>query len=242
MLEFFHAILYVPIYNLLIFLVDIIPGADIGLAVVLATIVVRLIMAPLSMAAQRTARVARVMQPELKAVRETYKDDKEEQAKQMFALYKKYGANPFAGLLVLIIQLPIVITLFWVFHSKTLLTVDPTLLYPFVNAPDAVNTLFLGVFLMTSSSFFLAALTALTQLAQAWYTIPVPPKAEKPSMQEDLGRAMAFQMRFILPFVTGSIAFTSPALALYFTTTNLISIIQEFFVRREKLPEAVGSK
>lgn len=241
MLDFFHTILYVPIYNLLIFLVDVLPGADIGLAVIAATVIVRVIMAPLSMAAQRTARVARVMQPELKELREKYKDEKEEQAKQMFALYKKYGANPFAGLLVLIIQLPIVITLFWVFHNKNLLTVDTSLLYSFVSVPEAVNPLFLGFFLMTASSFFLAGVTALTQLAQAWYTIPVPAKTEKPSMQEDLGRAMALQMRFILPVVTGVIAFTSPALALYFTTTNLVSVVQEFFVRREKLPEPTSA-
>ena len=235
MSAFFHTTLYVPIYNLLIFLTDIVPGHDIGVAVIIATLIVRIIIMPLSFAALRTARAAKAIEPELKVIKEKYKDDKEAQAKEMFALYKAYGINPFAGFLTLLIQLPIVITLYWVFNNKTLLAVDPSLLYSFVGVPE-ISHYFLGIVLVTGSSLILALLAGGTQLIQAWYAIPVPAKTENGGASEDFGRAMALQMRIILPIiVTAAAYYTSVAIALYFITSNLVSIVQEFFVRRQKI-------
>lgn len=238
MIEFFHTVLYTPIYNLLIGLTDILPGYDIGLAVVAATLVVKVIIMPLSFAALRTQRAVKAMEPEMKRLRETMKDDKEAQAKAMFALYKEYKVNPFAGLLTLIIQLPIVLSLYWVFNNKALLTVDTSILYSFVPVPEAISPLFLGIFAVTGASIILSALAGLTQLAYGWYAIPMPekPKEAGKDMQADFGRAMAIQMRFLLPiFIAVAAYFTSVAIALYFITSNLVGVLQEFIVRREKV-------
>lgn len=233
MTAFFHTVLYVPIYNLLILLVDKLPGADIGLAVVLVTIIIRLIIMPLSFAAQKTARAMKKIEPELKIIRESLKDNKEEQAKAMMALYKKYGINPFASILTMLIQLPIIITLYWVFRSNTLLTVDPSLLYSFVALPASVSPLFLGVILITSSSIVLAAAAAITQYLLALYAIPAAPKSsEDKSMQADISRAMTLQMRYVFPLIMAAIAYASGAIAIYFITSNLFGIAQEYFVRR----------
>ncbi|HEX5774839.1 MAG TPA: YidC/Oxa1 family membrane protein insertase [Candidatus Paceibacterota bacterium] len=238
MIDFFHTVLYVPIYNLLIFLTDVLPGGDIGLAVVIATIIVKFAIMPLSLAALRTQRAMKLMEPELKALREKYKDKQEEQAREMFALYKRYGVNPFAGILTLFIQLPIIITLFWVFQSKTLLTVDTSLLYSFVPSPEMISPAFLGIFLVTGTSITLAAVAGVTQFLQARYAIPIPAKAEKPSMSADMGRAMAFQMRYLLPVFMAAISYTSVALALYFITTNIVGLAQEYYVRKtERKPQ-----
>lgn len=242
MTSFFHTVLYTPIYNLLMALTDILPGQDIGLAVVAATLIVKIVLMPLSFAALRTQRAIKAIEPEMKKVREELKDDKERQAKEIFALYKKYNVNPFAGLLTLIIQLPIVICLYWVFNSKTLLTVDPSILYSFVPAPEAISPFFLGVFAITGASITLAALAALTQAIYGWYAIPVPAKSDKPGadMQADFGRALAMQMRFMLPIFIGIAAYlTSVAIALYFITSNLVGIFQEFIIRRKKAETAV---
>lgn len=239
MMSFFHTVLYTPIYNLLMFLTDILPGQDIGMAVVMATLIVKVILMPLSFAALRTQRAIKAIEPEMKEIREKLKDDKENQAKEMFALYKKYGVNPFAGLLTLLIQLPIVISLYWVFNSKELLVVDAAILYSFVPAPLAISPLFLGVFAITSASITLALLAALTQFAYGWYAIPVPERSTKKKgtdMQADFGRALALQMRFILPVFIGIAAYyTSVAIALYFITSNLVGVLQEFIVRRKKV-------
>lgn len=238
MIDFFHTILYTPIYNLLMGLTDILPGQDIGLAVVVATLIVKVILMPLSFAALRTQRSIKAIEPEMKALREKYKDDKETQAREMFALYKKYGVNPFAGILTLLIQFPIIISLYWVFNTRELLTVDTSILYPFIPAPDAISPLFLGIFAVTGASITLALLAGLTQAVYGWYAIPVPEKSTKPKgtdMQADFGRSLALQMRFMLPiFIAAAAYFTSVAIALYFVTSNLIGILQEYIVRRKK--------
>jgi len=226
------------------FLTDILPGQDIGLAVVAATLIVKVILMPLSFAALRTQRAIKAIEPEMKEIREKLKDDKETQAKEMFALYKKYGVNPFAGLLTLIIQLPIVITLYWVFNNKTLLSVDTSILYSFVPAPLAISPLFLGIFAVMGASITLALLAALTQLAYGWYAIPVPEKSTKKpgtDMQADFGRSLALQMRFMLPVFIGIAAYyTSVAIALYFITSNLVGVLQEFIIRRKKTEPTVA--
>lgn len=238
MIDFFYTVLYTPIYNLLIGLTDVLPGYDIGLAVVVATLIVKIIIMPLSFAALRTQRAVKAMEPEMKKIRESMKDDKEAQAKAMFALYKEYKVNPFAGLLTLLIQLPIVLSLYWVFNSKTLLTVNTDILYSLIPVPETIAPLFLGVFAVTGASIILSLLAGATQLVYGWYAIPMPEKPKVPGkdMQADFGRAMAMQMRFILPvFIVIAAYFTSVAIALYFITSNLVGVLQEFVVRRERV-------
>jgi YidC/Oxa1 family membrane protein insertase len=233
---FFHTTLYVPLYNLLVFLVGIVPGADFGFAVILATLVVRLVLWPLSMSAAKSQKAMKAMEPEMKQIRETYKNDKETEMKEMLALYKKYNIHPAAGLLAILIQLPIIIGLYWVFRTKTLPAIDTTILYPFVHAPVAVSVAFLGIASITSHSILLAVLAGLSQMAQAFYAVPVPPASvEASSAAEDMARAMAIQMRFVLPIVIGIAAYTSGAIALYLITTSLVSIFQEFIARQQKL-------
>lgn len=242
MINFFHTFLYTPIYNLLILFVDTVPGADIGIAVVLVTIIVRLIISPLSFAAQKTARSMKQVEPEMKAIKAKFSDNKEQQAREMMGLYKKYGINPFASILTLIIQLPIIISLYWVFYNKTLLSVDPTLLYSFVPVPESISPLFLGIFAVAGASITLALLAAVTQYFLALYAIPAAPsKKDDASMQADISRAMTLQMRYVFPLLMAGIAYTSGAIAIYFITSNLFGIIQEYFVHRSMKEHPVVS-
>ncbi len=229
----FHTIIYLPLYNLLVFLVDVVPGADVGLAVIGATLLVKLVLLPLSLSAVRTQRVMKFLEPELKELKERYKDDKEAQAKEMFALYKRNNVKPFASILLLFIQLPILFGLYYVSRTS-LAQPDPALLYSFVHAPAALSTMFLGIFPLIGSNLWLAIIAAATQALQAWYAIPVPAKSTNPSpsMQEDFGRAVALQARFVFPLLIGAIAYSSGVLALYFFASNLFMIGQEFIVRK----------
>lgn len=233
MASLFHDIIFLPIYNLLVFFADVVPGGDIGVAVILATLVVKLLLVPLSISAVQTQRAMRVLEPELKDLRERLKDDKERQAKEMFALYKKHNVKPFSSILMLFIQIPIVLGLYFVCQGVTE-GLDPALLYSFIPAPDQVSPLFLGLFSVAGSSIALAIFAGLTQLAQAWYSIPVPPKTAPSgtSMQQDFGRAMALQARFVFPLLIGAFAYTSGALALYFAASNLFMLAQELLVRK----------
>ncbi len=180
------------------------------------------------------------IEPQLKELRAKYKDDKEKQAKEMFALYARYGIKPFGSFLTILIQLPIIIGLYWVFRTESLPHVDVSLLYPFVHAPEIVSALFLGLISVTSHNLVLAGIAGITQLIQAWYAIPIPPASVEvgSSTQDDFARAMTLQARFVLPLIIGFVAYASGAIALYFITSNISALIQEYIVRQGKDPVA----
>ena len=237
---FFHTFLYEPIYNLLVFLVNIVPAGDIGLAVIAATLVVKFAIMPLSLAALRTQRGMQEIQPKIQALREQYKNDKERQAREMFALYREHNINPLAGFAILFIQIPVLIGLYWVFRTETLPTVDVDILYSFVPVPENATALFLGVFLLTTPSLVLALVAAVTQFFQAKYAIPLPPPpapGTKPSLQQEFGKAMTIQARYVLPLIIGVVAYTSGAIALYFITASIFGIGEALFRKRQEAIE-----
>lgn len=246
MISFFHEYLYIPIYNLLIYLVGVLPGADIGLAVVIVTLIVKFVTLPLSISALKTQRAMRRLEPKLKELKETYKDDKQKQAEMMFALYKEENVKPFSSMLGMFIQIPVLITLFLVFQRESMSQVNPDILYSFVNDPGTFSALFLGFFVIAGHNIILAVLAAATQFVQAYFAIPIPKRdpnslQDKGAMQAEFGRAMAVQARYVLPFVIGAVAFTSGAVALYFITSNIVGILQEFFVKRTITEEPVAA-
>jgi YidC/Oxa1 family membrane protein insertase len=198
-------------------------------------VIIKVLLLPLSISVAKNQRAMKEIDPEIKALQKTYKDDREKQAREMFALYKKHNIKPFASVLIALIQIPIIISLYWVFRTESLPQIDLSLLYPFVGAPEAISPLFLGLIFVTGHSILLAVIAAITQFAQAWYAIPVPPasvEAGPKSMQEDFMRAMTIQARYILPLLIGVVAYTSGAIALYFITSSLVALAQELYVRR----------
>jgi len=233
----FNTFLYVPIYNLLIFLVDILPGGDLGLAVIIVTIIVKLIIMPLTVSALRTSRAMQAVQPKFKELQEKYKDNKEMQAKETFALYKKYKINPFSSIFALLIQLPVVIALYWVFRHEVI-GIDPAILYSFIHAPAVISSNFLGFFTLTDHNVILAILAAGAQFLQGKYAMPIPAARKDESTSEKFNRSMAMQMRYMLPIFIGGIAYVSSgAIALYFITTSLFTLAQELLIR--KMPQTV---
>lgn len=235
-MDLFIDFIYIPIYNLLVFFADVLPWSDLGIAVIAVTVAVKLIFVPLSVSAVKTQKAMRILEPELKELREKYKDDKERQAREMLELYKKYDVKPFASILMLFVQIPIVLGLYLVCKDVAQ-GIDPALLYSFIPAPGAVSPLFLGVFSVATSSIALAIVAGVTQLAQAFYAIPVPPKVvgKEPTMQEEFARMLAIQARYVFPILIGLFAYTSGAIAIYFAASNLFMLAQEFGIRQTSL-------
>lgn len=234
MASFFHTILYVPIYNILIFFVDVVPHGDVGIAVILVTLVVKLVLSPFSISAMKTQRRMKFVEPQVKELREKYKDNKEKQALETMALYKNNGIKPFSSILVTLLQLPIIISLYLVFRHEHLLAPNAALIYHFVAFPAYISPLFLGIFPVTGHVIILAVIAAILQFLQAYLTIPVPEKSkDSKGGTEDFARAISLQSRFILPVIIGVVAYTAGALALYFITSSIFGIVQEFYVRHQ---------
>lgn len=113
-MNLFDLIIVQPIFNLLMALYSIIPGGDFGVAVILFTVIVRLVMWPLVVKQLHQVKAMRKMQPELKAIKKKAKGNRQLEGMMMMELYKQYNINPFQSILILIIQLPIFIGLYHV--------------------------------------------------------------------------------------------------------------------------------
>ncbi len=228
---FFHQ----PLYNALVFLVGILPGNSVGLAVIALTILVRVFLFPLFQKSIVTQVKMREIEPELRKLREKY-SDKQEQAKQTLELYKKYNLNPFSGCLPVIIQLPVFLALFFVFKEG--LVQNTELLYSFVHVPETSNYFFLALDL-TLASYVIALLVGISQYTYSALSLPksAPLTGNKPTFQEEFSRSMNLQMRYFFPVLFVFISANVPAaVALYWFTSNLFSIGQEILVRKHRKP------
>ncbi len=230
----FNTFVFIPLYNALVFLVSVIPFADLGLAVIMLTIIVKLILFPLSLKAVRTQFAMRALEPRLKEIKEKFKDKREEQARKTMALYKESGVNPFSSVLLILIQLPIIFGLYWVFVRGGLPDLNLDILYSFTPIPEMFNMQFFWVSDIAEKSAILALLAGATQYFQIKLTLPpLKERGKTPSLKDDLARSFHLQMRYMMPIIVVVIAYAiSAAIALYWTTSNVFAIGQELFVRR----------
>jgi YidC/Oxa1 family membrane protein insertase len=233
----FHTIFFQPIYNGLILLMDTFPLLDAGVAVILFTCIIKLILFPLSQKAVRNQLALKELQPEIDKIKIEY-PDRQAQSLKTLELYKAKGVNPFSSIILILIQIPIIFALYQVFNTVAT-GVQAADLYSFVHVPAQIQTVFLGWFDITATSpFVLALLVGITQYVQAHFTMPKiekPHKDAKPSFQAELGRSMNVQMKYILPLVIFFISRSfSAALSLYWITSNLFAIGQELYARRKR--------
>ncbi len=242
---FFHAVFYNPIYNVLVALVALIPGGDVGVAVILLTVLIRLILLPFSLSAARTQRAMKVLEPKIKELKEKHKGDKEKEALETLALYRDAKVNPFASILTVFIQIPVLLALYWVFYYEPFSAasaINLSRLYAFTPVPHTISLQFLGFISVAGKSIVLAVLAGLTQYLQAHMALSgtmKPSSKGEGGMQGDFQRVMGMQLKYVFPFLIGTISYTtSGAVALYFITTNLAGSLQEWHVRRTIVEKA----
>jgi YidC/Oxa1 family membrane protein insertase len=230
-----HTFFYNPIYNGLVFFIDVVPTADVGIAIILVTIVVKLIVFPLSKKATRTQMIMKRIQPELNKLKEKYKDDRQKQAEKMMEIYRENDINPLSGLGLILIQLPLIFALYWIFFKGGLPEINTLILYPFIPVPDLVNMEFIGLVDMAGRSMILAAAAGITQYYQISLTLPkIAEKKDNATLKEDLARSFQLQMKYVMPAFVFMVAyFISAAVALYWLTSNIFAIGQEFVIRKQ---------
>lgn len=238
-MNIFTTLFYQPLYNGLVAIFDLAPWMDAGIAVIVFTAIVKLILFPLSKQSVRTQLKIREIEPELKKIKEAHKD-RTEQAMKTMELYKKNNIRPFAGILLVLIQLPIIFALYRIFIAGGLPDINTEILYSFIPEPEHINLFFLGLFDITAKSGVLAAVASVAQYFQVRYSMPVPEKVDNPTFKDDLARSMSFQMKYIFPVIIFFIAYsTTAAVALYFATSSLFMIGQELYLRKTIKKEEV---
>ena len=142
-MNLFTVLLTQPLFNLLIWLYNVIPGADLGFAIIALTALVRIVLWPLSHRALKSQKRLQDLQPKMDALKAEFKDNKKGMAKATMELYKSEKVNPLSSCLPLLIQLPIIWALYQVLHAGALGKENFDLLYSFVDRPESINHIFL---------------------------------------------------------------------------------------------------
>ncbi len=236
-----------PLFNLLIGLYNILPGHDMGVAIIVLTLIVKLILWPFTALQIKQQRAMQAIQPRIEEIRTKHKDDKEAQGRELMALYAKEKVNPAMSCLPLLIQIPIFIGLYQAL-SKGLGSIDAGLLYPFVHNPGVVQTMFLGILDLTKASIPLALASAAVQFWQSRQMLKKTPAAITPlpadvadapqAKDENMAAIMNKQMMYTMPILTGFIGFSLPAgVTLYWFVMSLLSVAQQWWVMRTLPPK-----
>ncbi|MBI4919807.1 membrane protein insertase YidC [Candidatus Azambacteria bacterium] len=233
----FNEIFYRPLLNGLIFLYNIIPGHDFGVAIIILTAIIRLILWPMTNKSLKNQKILAKIQPKAAEIKNKFKNNKEAQAKALMALYSENKINPLSGFLPIIIQIPILLALWQVFlHS---LNSDLGSLYSFVSAPGKIQTVFLGIIDLSHKNMVLAILSGVLQYIQTKMIMPVPVKSggnnRGPAGAPDFGSMMSKQMLYFMPVLSVIIFWSLPAaLPLYWIVTTLFAILQQYLNQNER--------
>ncbi len=234
-IDFFAAIL--------VFLHNNIVGGSWGLAIIGLTVLVRLVLLPLTMKQFQSMQKMQLLAPQLNEIKAKYKDDKQRQQEEMMKFYKENGVNPFASCLPLVLQLPVLISLFYAlrqnlktdicgpqiahhFHHLTIKTVSASQVQSVSCnqvAPGSAKFWFIPDITAQATGVVLIVLLALYIGSQLASTLLMSASAD-PNQR---------RLMLLLPLVFTAFIFRFPAgVLVYWITTNLWTLGQQFFVRR----------
>ncbi len=232
----FQLIFTQPIFNVLMLLYNLF--GSLALSIILLTVIVRLAMFPLTLKQLKSTKATQAIQPLIADVRKKYKDQKEQYA-AMQAIYKEYGVNPAAGCLPLLVQLPVLYGLFFalrfVFEATHLATIN-NFIYPFLPKLTALPNVLMPWFggpinlAQTNSSQHIILLPLLAGVATFLQLRMSQPKTRPGATKDAMTQQMAI-MQYIMPLITVFFSWQFQAgLALYWTTTSVFSMVQQYFV------------
>lgn len=235
MQAFFQAILYQPIFNAFVGLYNLIP--DVGVVVLIITVIIKVVLYPLTSSSIKSQKALTDLQPKMEALKKEYKGDQQKIAQETMKLYKENKVNPLSSCLPLLIQLPILIALYYVLRMALSDAPNYSLLYPFVSQPEMIKTLSLGFIELGKVSPVLAVLAGGAQFWQAkMMSTKRPPKvAGEGGKDEGMASMMNKQMLYMMPVLTVVIGFQLPGgLTLYWFLSTLFMALQQLVVFKKK--------
>jgi len=239
--QIYHLVLYQPLFNLLVWLYNVIPGHNIALAIIVLTIIIKIILYPFSLQSIRAQKAMQELQPKLEELKKKYKNEKEKLSLEMMKLYKEHKVNPLSSCLPLLIQLPFLIAVYQVFRQG-LSNGSFNLLYSFVANPGTINAVVFGMDL-AKPQLVLAVLAGLAQYWQAKtiqakkVTLPTDKsgKMAEGAKDENMMAIMNKQMLYFMPIFTVFIGLSLPGgLTFYWFLTTLLTAIQQLYLFRKK--------
>lgn len=233
-----------PIYNTLVFFIDINPYHSLGLGIILLTILIRIILIAPSQKALRSQKRMQEIQPKIKAIQEKHKGNQERIAMETMAIWKKSNVSPFGSCLPLLLQFPVLIALYYAVR-EVVLGGSLHNLYSFQSTFDfnSVETIFIGTLNLAEKNIIvLPIIIGLLQYFQMKMSFA---KVKQPSTQvadgvdmQQVNKIMLYTMPLMIAFFTA----TLPAgIGLYWGTSTLFGIAQTYFINKEKSSDSIST-
>lgn len=231
MSNIFETLFYQPILNLLVYLYNTVPGNDLGIAIIFLTVIIKVLLWPLSKQALESQKHLQELQPEMEKIKQKHKDNREALGRAMMEMYKEKKVNPFSSCLPLLIQLPFLFAVFKVFRDG-FENGSLDLVYSFIARPELINSISLGIINLNKPNVVLAIAAGAAQFWQVKMTINK--KKNDPvssSNNTDMAAAMNKQMLYLMPGLTIFIGLTLPGgLSLYWLVTTLLTVLQQHYI------------
>lgn len=231
-------IFYKPLLNVLIFFLSFIPGHHLGWAVILLTLLIKFILLAPNQKALRAQRRMQKIQPQLEALKKKYQNEPQRLAMETMEVWKKHKVSPMSSCLPLLIQFPVLIALFYVVKNG-LTYINPQLLYAGLQGFDAsvINPYFLGLDLTQINFIILPLVIGGLQYIQMKMSMgnalknqPVA-KDEAPNPMLMMNKTMIYFLPVMIALFTATVP---AAVALYWGTSTVFGIVQQYFVNRAK--------
>ena len=246
--QLWNGIFYKPIYNGLIYLTKVLPLHDLGLAIILLTILIRTILLVPSHKSMKSQKRLQDIQPRLEKVKEKYKGDQQKIAQETMAIWKEAKVNPFGSCLPLLLQLPFLIALFYAIKGG--LNPDNTfLLYTQYEgfSLSQIHTNFLGILDLTKPNIYVLPLViGGLQFIQMKLTMAKSNKGgkKKDKKQNEMAKATGM-MVYIMPIMIAVFTASLPAgVGIYWGTSTIYGIFQQLVINKnpDKNPDKKPSE
>ncbi len=247
--KLFRTFITKPFLNFLIFVASLLPDHNLGIAIIILTIVVKLILFFPTQHALEGQKKMQLIQPKLEALKKQYPGNPQKVQEETMKLWKEYKINPLQSCLPTLIQFPVLIGLFYTVRDGSVLALSNHLIYPFYQHLSwSFNIHFLGLDLLKPNLYVLPALLVILQFLQmrlafainerkkARQSTVIDVKKDKAKEPKSSSQIQQQVLTYILPFMIGFFALKFPsAVSIYWGVSTLFGIGQQIIVNREHL-------
>ena len=198
-----------------------------GVAIIIITILMRIIVFPLTLKQEKSMKKMRELQPELEKIKEKYKDNPQEYQQKTAELYRESGVNPFGGCLPLLIQMPVFVALYWAFIGNTI-PADAKFLWFTLKQPDRL-------FMMGNFAFNLLPIlnVGVTYIQQKIMASATSGQESNQQMQT---------MLYMMPIMMLFIFYNMPSgVTLYYLVSGALSLVQQYFILKGRSDDGKDS-
>lgn len=225
----FFSFIVQPLSNALVFFYNTVAVQDLGIAIVLLTLAIRILFFPFFHKGARYQAIMQKIQPRIKEIQERHKDDKAVQVQKTMELYKTHNINPFWSIMFLVVQIPVLLGLYRIFLKDFSAENFAPLLYSFVDLPSSFRPFLLGLINLHEPSILMVCLAAIAQYAHGRLTLRKSASGKSVTQAEKFARNMVVMG----PILTVLIFFRLPAaIGLYWLVTSIFSIGQQIVVNK----------